>query len=64
MCQDKQTIIYDTLVFNCNCLVNPGIIIHNNKAFCRWCKKELIKGGSIVCNSKHFTEVEGEENKC
>ena len=52
MSEDDELIIYDSFVFDCTCLVNPGIIIHNNKAFCRWCKKELIKGGSIVCNSK------------
>lgn len=61
--KENKNTIHNSLIFNCNCLMAPGIIIHNNKAFCRWCKKELIKGGSMVYNSDCFDNKK-EKNEC
>jgi hypothetical protein len=59
--QNDKTNIYESFVFDCDCSTSPGIIIENNKIYCRWCKKELIKGGSIICNPNTFTTLKGNQ---
>ena len=45
-----------SFILNCSCNISPGIIIENNKIVCRWCRKELVKGGTMI-----FNQEEGEK---
>lgn len=47
--------LIQSYIFDCDCKNSPGIIIKDNRILCRWCKKELIKGGLIVTKNDSQT---------
>ena len=47
---------YQTYLKDCDCSTE-GIIIYNNKAVCRRCRKPYAQGGVINYEKEHFEEV-------
>ena len=55
---------YQTYLKNCDCSTE-GIIIYNNKAVCRRCRKPYAQGNVINYDKAHFEEVKPDyEIKC